>query len=541
MIELTDSNAPMHSSRQLLAGAADAQRSNWKGSVSEVLPPAGWPVCVALGLLTLFLVLRTAATTFLSAAPSLQSYLLVMAASAVAAVAGRDVRAADASPVFARFSGATALGLAIYLLVEPTTYVSARPGTGALAATLRVGDACALVAAVVGLRRPTFLILPAVHVIAARYLAQTVSGLPMARHDVLYLAEAGIFMALAAITLKGVVRTQPVALAGARAYLANCFAFVAIGFHLASYFWSGVAKLKLSGEPFEWLLRNDVSKLLVVGIEKGIAPLAGVPPLAQIAHDTLSSGWLFFNGFVLAIQLLAVICAVRLLWLRLAAICYDLLHVGIYVFGGILFWPWIWINGAVLWALHGENDRTVGVGPKVCIVVCILACGLPRDSGRRVGSRGTTSPTRVSRASRPKLEDRTTGRQFRYRFSVPTRTRYRRGTLTEVSARAISPIKCQGSHTIPKSVSRTDAVPSRRRPLIRRQNKRGLRGFRVLTHSCGRVMRPCWRKQRGLAATAIISDCIIIRAIPCFIMTFTPSLRTTSCATGSLPAPFASR
>ena len=224
VIELTGLNAPMHSSRQLLAGAADAQRSNWKGSVSEVLPPAGWPVCVALGLLTLFLVLRTAATTFLSAAPSLQSYLLVMAASAVAAVAGRDVRAADASPVFARFSGATALGLAIYLLVEPTTYVSARPGTGALAATLRVGDACALVAAVVGLRRPTFLILPAVHVIAARYLAQTVSGLPMARHDVLYLAEAGIFMALAAITLKGVVRTQPVALAGARAYLANCFA-----------------------------------------------------------------------------------------------------------------------------------------------------------------------------------------------------------------------------------------------------------------------------------------------------------------------------
>jgi hypothetical protein len=134
----------------------------------------------------------------------------------------------------------------------------------------------------------------------------------------------------------------------------------------------------LSGEPFEWLLQNDVSKLLVVGIEKGIAPLAGVPSLAQIAHDTLSSGSLFFNGFVLATQLLAVICAVRLLWLRLAAICYDLLHVGIYVFGGILFWPWIWINGAVLWALYGENDRTVGVGPKLCIVVCILACGLPR-------------------------------------------------------------------------------------------------------------------------------------------------------------------
>ena len=116
----------------------------------------------------------------------------------------------------------------------------------------------------------------------------------MAKHDVLYLVEAGIFMALAAIMLKGVVRTQPAASAGARAYLANCLAFVAIGFHLANYFWSGVAKLKLSGEPFEWLLRQRVSKFLVVAIEEGIAPLAGVPPLAHIAHDTLSSGSLFF-------------------------------------------------------------------------------------------------------------------------------------------------------------------------------------------------------------------------------------------------------
>ncbi|MBM1172032.1 hypothetical protein [Microvirga arabica] len=356
---------------------AEAQRRSWAALAWVPSAQTVWPVFITVGVLALFLVAKLALILLVESIAPLQGYLIVFGVSTLAAFAGRNAHINHSSEIFARLSGATALGLAFYLLVEPTVYLAAQPDTRLVSAMLRVGDFAAFAAAVAGIRRPTFLIMPAVHVITARLLVDDVSGLPMGKHDILYLAEAGIFIALGSVVSRSLARARLELEPDVHRNLTHCFAFVAIGFHLANYFWSGIGKVILDGRPFEWLLANDVSNFLVVGIEKGIAPLGSVPALAQTVHDALSSGSLFFNGFVLTIQLLAIVSIARLMWLRVGAICYDLLHVGVYVFGGVLFWPWIWMNGAVLWAIRGENDRSVGISPKICCAICILVCGLP--------------------------------------------------------------------------------------------------------------------------------------------------------------------
>lgn len=335
------------------------------------------PVLFAVGLLALFAAARLAMILAMYHAPSVMTYLVVMGMGLAAAVIWAGIKAADLSGLFGRMASACALGLVFYVVVEPTTLQPVGPQTATLATILRWGDFVALAAAIVAIRRPVFLMLPSIHVIAGRVMAEHVSGLAVSVHDIIYLAEGGIFMGLGAIAYHTLLRSDTSLSDETRASFSRCVAFVAIGFHLANYFWSGIAKVILPGRPLEWLYGNDVSKLLLVAVEKGVAPLATFPQALQVVHDAFAKGGLLGNGFVLGIQLLTIVSLLRLNWMRIFALGYDALHVTVYVVGGILFWPWIWINGAILWALRGETDEGVGWGPKICAAVSILLAGVP--------------------------------------------------------------------------------------------------------------------------------------------------------------------
>jgi hypothetical protein len=77
------------------------------------------------------------------------------------------------------------------------------------------------------------------------------------------------------------------------------------------------------------------------------------------------------NAGVVLIQLFALICIFRVTWLKVASLLFDVLHLGIYVFGGLFFWPWIWNNITVLWAAEKAKEG-LSVNTKVACLAAIV-------------------------------------------------------------------------------------------------------------------------------------------------------------------------
>jgi hypothetical protein len=152
--------------------------------------------------------------------------------------------------------------------------------------------------------------------------------------------------------------------------LATCLAFTAFGFHLGNYFWSGIAKLALGPHLWTWVWENQTQNLMVVALAKGVLPSGAFPLLTQLMFDGFGSLAKLSNLLVVAVQLFAIIAALRTRWLIVSALAYDAFHIGIYIFGGLFFWPWIWNNGSIIVAVRGG---TFGWLPKICCIISILA------------------------------------------------------------------------------------------------------------------------------------------------------------------------
>jgi hypothetical protein len=163
-----------------------------------------------------------------------------------------------------------------------------------------------------------------------------------------------------------------------RGDLINAAAMMAIGFHLANYFWSGVAKVQLDGGPLTWVLENPTQNGIHNAIEKGSLPSAAWPWLTDILYRLLGEGVLLLNVSVVVAQLAAVLLIFRIRWLLWLTYFYDLFHIGIYVFGGLFFWPWVWNNLAIVAALRRYRDRSLGLTPKLAALAGILFGAWPQ-------------------------------------------------------------------------------------------------------------------------------------------------------------------
>ena len=306
----------------------------------------------------------------------LESYILLMLTAGVFGFVGIKIKDTDLTcPIFRFFTKMMAIGFVFYLLVEPTTYVSAQEETDLLAKVLRYGDLPAILFALIAIRRPVFLMLPSVHVIAAREMVGNISGVSMSFHDIYYLCDAGFLFAFGIVLLNFLNRKKKYTSEQVKmAY--QMMAYVAIGVHLANYFWSGIAKLRLDGGPFGWLLENDISQLFIVALYKGVAFLYAPSQFVQFVYDVLSVGNVFFNGFVLLIQLLSIVFVLRVSWLRASSLIFDFFHVTVYVIAGILFWPWIWMNLTILFAMAKARNEHIYPLSKLVACVTILLGGL---------------------------------------------------------------------------------------------------------------------------------------------------------------------
>jgi len=286
-----------------------------------------------------------------------------------------------AIPLVTMLTRSSAAGLCFYLLVEPPDFTLVNPEAAPLLAYVDAAYWPAVAAAALGLWRPSFIIPAANYVMSTRALIEPISGYIISTHDIQYLVEMGQYLSICVVAIASFQAfAQRISKPGhpAQAWTAalpalqTCFAFNAIAFHLGNYFWSGFAKMAIGPRPLSWVTDNPTQNTVLIGLEKGTMPLGHITPLVDFTFEALSTTAPLTNAFVLCIQLGAIIALFRVSWLIWTSIAYDVLHIVIYVAAGVFFWPWIWINVAILYALRRARRLRVPMIAKLSCLLCII-------------------------------------------------------------------------------------------------------------------------------------------------------------------------
>jgi hypothetical protein len=283
--------------------------------------------------------------------------------------------------VFTVLTRTTAVGILAVLIFDPPDFTLANNAYSHLAGYVDVGYWVAVPAAALSIWRPSFLYFAALYLIWTRCAVDKISNFTIGPLDIKYMVDMAQFLAISAcgITMLRIYAERGRARCGFDPLrrldlnqLAFCLAFIAIGFHLGNYFWSGVAKLQLGPKPWSWAVENQTQNLMLGALKRGVLPSGAVPWLTQGLFDSFGTVAPLLNIIVLVTQLFAVVAVLRVSWLRIASWAYDGLHIGIYILGGLFFWPWIWNNLSIVLAVRRRSDREIGWAPKLCCIITIL-------------------------------------------------------------------------------------------------------------------------------------------------------------------------
>lgn len=286
--------------------------------------------------------------------------------------------------LFSVVARTTAAGILAYLIFERPDFTLADSSYTHLATYVDWGYWIALAVAALSIWRPSFMYPAAFYVIATRYVVEKISGFYMSILDIRYMVDMAQFLAMSAcgIALIRMWRSRQGKRSGLHVLgvvdlrlLALCLAFIAMGFHLGNYFWSGFAKVVLGPKPWSWALENQTQNLMIGALKRGTLPSGASPWITQELFAGFGRVVLLSNILVLVTQLFAVIAVLRLSWLRIASWAYDGLHVGIYILGGLFFWPWIWNNLSIFLGISRSSEQEIGWAPKLCCIIAILLGG----------------------------------------------------------------------------------------------------------------------------------------------------------------------
>jgi hypothetical protein len=216
-----------------------------------------------------------------------------------------------------------------------------------------------MAAAIAALWRPSFLAPLFLYYVGWRELIGTVSGIHVVDTDYLgmidvgYFSTIGVFITIYATSPWIVSRfsfVRPLLLGpetkeAFRTWTFDLIWACAVGAHLGSYFWSGMAKIRVSGDnPLTWVLHNPTQIAMVLGLERGDNPLATWPSVLQWVWDGIIAAQPFLNIFVFATQLLTPLAGISIPILSAFCLLFDAFHIGVYLTLGALFFFWIGMN-----------------------------------------------------------------------------------------------------------------------------------------------------------------------------------------------------
>jgi hypothetical protein len=318
---------------------------------------------------------------------------VLICAAFAGAVAFRSVRYRDFSPPLRITAFAIGMAIFLQLLFDSLGPFAGPPnilfGSGDRILFFRYGALLAIMAGVAAIWRPSFLVPLFYFYHAWREMVSVVSGIFVTETDYLGMLDVGNFCVLG--VLATIVLTSPWALQrvswletalaspdGLKGLRDRAYGLIwacAVGAHLGSYFWSGVAKLQAGGEkPLTWLFENPTQNAILLGLERGDAPFGAWPGGLQFVWDAVVHNQLLVNVVVLGSQLLSPLAAISTRSLTFFCLLFDIFHVGVYFTLGALFFFWIAFNLFIVAAARALPRDGFTPAMKVVMVAAII-CG----------------------------------------------------------------------------------------------------------------------------------------------------------------------
>ncbi len=285
--------------------------------------------------------------------------LLDIAAFAIAAAAAA-VPYRDVPPPLRMLSRGIGLVVLLQLAFDAVNIVLGSAGAGG--SFFQFGTALGLLAGLLALWRPAFLLPLFAHYVAFRHQIGVVSGIQISETDYLSMLDIGMFVTIGALVVAIVPsghfrapdeREKLCRLAGSLIWAC------AIGAHLGNYFISAWTKIRAGGaDPLFWLLHNPTQTSILIGLERGDNPLAMWPAAVQFTWDAIANGSLLVNAVVLGSQFASPLALATRRTLMAFVLLFDAFHVGVYFTLGALFFFWIAVNTLIyLSARHMRDDE----------------------------------------------------------------------------------------------------------------------------------------------------------------------------------------
>lgn len=292
-----------------------------------------------------------------------------LAGAMIGAAVFMRVRYDAFEPLLALSLRATAVGMLVVAVFARPDFTLATDHDATAAHYVDTAYWFILPVAVLAIFRPAFVIPVAIYLFSARQLVYEISGMGSSNLDIRYMLDMALFLAAGGLIVTQLApRIHPWLAAKERQAEIVGAAF---GLHLANYFWSGMAKVLIGPTPWYWITDNHTYNQIPHTIESGILPIGHIPWLADFAHQAMQWTFVPLNAAIVLAQLFAIVCIFRLSWLKISSVLYDLLHLGIFVFGGLFFWPWIWNNLTIWWAARKQTQQLL-LNTKVACVAAIL-------------------------------------------------------------------------------------------------------------------------------------------------------------------------
>jgi len=269
-------------------------------------------------------------------------------AAAAVSLAFVRTRYIDFQPLLKASLRASAVGLLVFLVFDAPDFTLADPQAALGLSYVNGFYFPALTFAAAAVFRPAFIVPTAVYIMSTRNLVMAISGLEMSKLDIQYMIDMALYLSMVSLLVGKVgPRIHPWLASPDRQ---SEVVGVAIGLHLANYFWSGVAKMMIGATPWYWVFENKTFNRMPFMLEAGTLPYGHLPWATEFAWELMQHIATPMNAAILIAQCCAIICIFRMSWLKISVVLYDMLHIGIYVFGGTFFWPWIWNNATIWWA-----------------------------------------------------------------------------------------------------------------------------------------------------------------------------------------------
>lgn len=137
------------------------------------------------------------------------------------------------------------------------------------------------------------------------------------------------------------------------------FLIALISLHAANYFIPGLGKVSLSEHYIDWIWINNLSNILIAKYSQG-----WLLDFISIENINLILKWISafiipMQLFALTIQLAALFIFIKQRFIIILFITFELLHLGIFLLSGILFWRWILLNIAIIYLINKLTTEDV--------------------------------------------------------------------------------------------------------------------------------------------------------------------------------------